>query len=241
LTVLILAGPISSLLRRKGKAYGGSGDDELYGDRGYVEVYGGGGDDQINAGGGVDTSEGGAGDDSINAGDGNETSKGGDGNDTYSFSVADWGRDTVKDTAIPDEDPGTGNAVAIGDCFCVPAIPLTPVTIDLASKPGSPEVKNAAGTSTANWSGNIIDNVIAWNSANDTIIGNDAANHIFSDTPVHASRHDQDTVSAGGGDDVDDIGGDGVGDVVDCGDGSDTVHHDTGDTVTNCENEIIVP
>lgn len=133
--------------------------------------------------------------------------------------------------------------MAIGDCFCVPPTPLTPVTIDLASKPGSPEVRNAAGTSTANWSGNIIDNVVAWNSANDTIIGNDAANHIFSDTPVHASRYDQDTVSAGGGDDlvdVSDIGG-GAGDVVDCGDGNDTVHCDTGDAASNCESEIIGP
>ena len=108
------------------------------------------------------------------------------------------------------------------------------LTINLTSNPLEPEVKNAAGTGTINWSNSVISTVSSLATGDDTITGNAAANSIL-------SANGFDIVYGGEGDDFIDVD-DGAGaDWVDCGPGNDTVAYEgrtetsLGDTVTNCE------
>ena len=100
-------------------------------------------------------------------------------------------------------------------------------------------MKNASGTSTINWEGNVIQHVYGGN-GDDHITGNFSDNTIYGGLNADSSRAD--TISASVGDDeihVDDGFGD---DVVDCGENlladtdSDEVFFDSGDTIApNCE------
>lgn len=86
---------------------------------------------------------------------------GGDGEDNH------WGKDRIVDVAMPDNDPFTGNELDFGQLEAG----TTRLTIRLSSGPG-PEVRNASGTSTVNWDGDVID--IVWGGeGNDLITGND--------------------------------------------------------------------
>ncbi len=110
------------------------------------------------------------------------------------------------------------------------------LTINLVSSEDRPEVTNASGTSTVNWSGDVVDKAAGgW--GDDTIYGNDAANYIYAGA-VFVTAVGDDTVFAGGGDDtiwVTDLDENTRGDRVDCGEGNDTVRYDRGDVVKNCE------
>jgi len=108
----------------------------------------------------------------------------------------------------------------------------TSLTISLVLDSGSvPEVTNAAGTSTVNWSANVIDNVSNRGSGNDSIVGNNVTDWII-------SSGGNDTISTGEGDDLIEVQDGAGGDSVDCGENpgdDDAVFYDTGDTLTNCE------
>jgi hypothetical protein len=85
----------------------------------------------------------------------------------------------------------------------------------------------AIGTSTVNWSGNVIDDVFNNGAGYDSIRGNDAGNKIQSignyETGTSGSVE---LVRAEGGDDT-----------VDCGEGSDRVTYDNGDELIGCETQ----
>ena len=164
----------------------------------------------------------GPGEDLLSPGPGNDASNGGAGADLYSFGPDNWGRDRV-------EDPGTGNRIHLDDIG-------GDLTVTLSSSPLGPEVTDATGRSTVNWSDNVIDDVVSQNSGDDTIQGNAAANAIDS----FAGGGD-DVVFGGPGNDVINVGDGDDGDFVDCGEGNDTVERDgptttsLGDRVLNCE------
>lgn len=159
---------------------------------------------------------------------GNDRLYGGEAGDHYFFSSNNWGKDTIADTLMP-PDP-----FRIGDNNWVRFYRdvTTSLTINLVSDSGSiPEVTNAAGTSTINWSGNVIDNVSNRSPGNDSIVGNSVTNWII-------SSGGNDTISTGGGDDFIEVQDGAAGDSVDCGEDAgddDAVFYDTGDTLTNCE------
>lgn len=198
---------------------GKGGNDTLKGFGSSDELYGGKGNDQIFGGAANDTLHGGLGRDSL---------FGQDSGDTYAFETNSWGKDTITDTLISDNEVTTANKLFFGKAL------TTALTINLVSDSASvPEVKNAAGTSTVNWSDNVIDNVENYSSGNDTIGGNSVANYIRSEGGA-------DNISSGGGNDFIDVVDGASDDVVNCGGiifpDNDTVRFDTGDTVTNCEN-----
>ena len=179
------------------------------------------GDDDLYGQGGSDKLLGSPGRDQLYGGSGSEALAGGEGEDEYRFDTDGWGKDTITDTEVPDDNPSRGNEVVF------PPAVSDSLTIDLNSGEG-PEVENSAGTSTVNWSGNVIDIVLDGSSSNDEITGNGVPNLIL-------SFNGADHIEGRGGDDklwVDDGVGD---DTVDCGEGNDSVRYDTGDTVTNCE------
>lgn len=96
----------------------------------------------------------------------------------------------------------------------------------------------ATGTSTVNWSGNVIDDVFNNGAGYDNIRGNDAGNKIQSignyETGTSGSVE---LVRAEGGDDIIYVA-DSVGDdTVDCGEGSDRVTYDNGDELIGCETQ----
>jgi Ca2+-binding RTX toxin-like protein len=215
---------------------GTDGVNVMYAKAGGDRLYGFGSQDRMHGQGDNDRLFGGADDDQLYPGRGRDALGGSDGHDFYHFYTNRWGKDTITDTAVSDNDPGTGNGVKLG-------VGDASLTIDLNSGP-VPEVKNASGTSTVNWDGNVIDNATNDGSGNDQITGNDVANRIM-------SLNGDDIVLAREGDDliyVDDGYG---GDTVNCGENvggdatsldNDTVHYDnpgiyngTSDVVTNCE------
>ena len=85
-------------------------------------------------------------------------------------------------------------------------------------------MKNASGTSTIDWDGDVIDNAYA-GSGNDTIMGNGAGNK----------------TNGGGDDDVIDVGDGAGGDNVGCGDGNDTVYRDPPDPANNDPGDTVSP
>jgi len=204
--------------------FGRGGNDRLYGFEESDELYGGKGNDKLF--GGPNNPVGFA--DQLDGGPGNDVLDGGEGNDIFYYTTNSWGKDTIIETAISDTDTNTGNKVNLQ-----PAV-TAPVTINLVSDSGpSPEMTTADGTSTVNWSGNVIDRVESYSGGDDTINGNPAANSIVSLNGIS-------TVSSGGGNDVVNVFDGAPGDTVDCGGilvpDNDTVYFDVGDTVTNCEN-----
>ena len=186
---------------------------------------------------GNDKVYGGRGIDSLYGNLGNDTLYGGHHGDSHGFVEGnEWGNDHISDTSIVDNDYQTGNTIV----FANDSQPLTTnLTINLNSDSGPvPEVKNAAGTSTINWSGNVIDNVMDHGSGNDEITGNDASNHLFSAGDNDALTDD--TIYGLGGDDSIVVDDNFAGDTVDCGEGeNDEVRYDSDDTVTNCEKRYL--
>ena len=162
---------------------------------------------------------------------GNDVSDGGDAYDQYYFETDKWGKDTITDTL--------NNTLPVGNEVIFSESLTNGLTIKLASDPLSPEVTDAAGTSTINWSDNVIPNIKNYASGSDSITGNDFVNNIRSEGEL-----DQDQVFAQGGNDFIWVADGGGRDSVDCGDGTDTVYYDTLDpgfpasrldTATNCE------
>lgn len=207
---------------------GTAGRNDMFARGGGDTLKGFGGEDGLLGQKGNDRLLGGDLDDALYPGPGNDASNGGEGEDGYQFD-ANWGTDTITDTAIPDADPRTGNYVTLSINV------QSNVTIKLASDSGpAPEMRDASGANTVNWSGNVVDNVVSDSPGNDTIEGNPSTNNIF-------VRGGANEIFAGGGNDLIDArdtagGGDPDGDFVDCGDGIDTVFYDSpGDTVFNCE------
>lgn len=207
--------------------FGERGDDRLYGKEESDELYGGKGKDKLF--GGPNNPVGFA--DQLDGGPGNDALAGGEGdNDIYYYFANSWGKDTITDTAVSDTNPDTGNKINLQ-----PSV-TTHVTINLISDSGpAPEMKNADGTSTVNWSGNVIDRVESYATGAITIDGNSVANNIRSQNGPPVS-----TISSGGGSDIVAVVDFAPGDIVNCGGtiipDNDTVFYDTGDTVTNCEN-----
>lgn len=203
---------------------GTDGDNYMYARAGGDTLRGFAGDDLLNGQAGNDKVFAGPGDDYLQPGSGNDALDGGQGDDDYDFLVNTWGRDTITDSTLSDNDQGSGNRVQFYTGSS------TDLTINLVST-DRPEVTNASGTSTVNWSGNVIDKVYSRNRGNDTITGNAAANII-------GSQRGTDTISGGGGDDYVYVTDGTGGDVVDCGEDAeddDAVFYDTGDKLTNCE------
>jgi Ca2+-binding RTX toxin-like protein len=206
--------------------FGMRGDDRLLGNEESDELYGGKGRDKLFGGpnnpvGFADQLDGGPGNDALNGGEGD--------NDIYYYFSNSWGKDTITETAVSDTDPNTGNKINLQ-----PSVTTT-VTINLVSDSGPvPEMKNGDGSSTVNWSGNVIDRVESYSNGDDTINGNPAANHIRSQNGVSV-------VSSGGGSDVVSVADFAPGDTVDWGGtvinpDNDTVIFDAGDVINNnCE------
>lgn len=215
---------------------GTAGADNMFGERGDDRLYGKEESDELSGGKGRDKLFGGPNNpvgfaDRLDGGPGNDALAGGQGdNDIYYYFANSWGRDTITDTAVADTNPDTGNKINLQ-----PSV-TTHVTINLVSSDSAPEMKNGAGTSTVNWSGNVIDRVESYATGRITIDGNPAANSIRSQNGPPVS-----TISSGGGSDVVAVVDFAPGDTVNCGGtiinpDNDTVFYDTGDTVTNCEN-----
>ena len=200
--------------------YGLGGDDLLKGVGGGDVFYAGGGDDEVFGGNGADI---------VHSGSGNDALRGGEKDDMYVFERS-VGRDTVIDGRRRDGLASTGNEVEIGDKVVGGA------TVNLNSSPTAPEVRSPGSTGTMNWSNDVIDVVTNDSPGQDVIRGNDAANQVTLD-PNSAA----DTIYGLGGDDSIDARDGEPNDTVNCGenaDGSpdnDTVSHDPGDTLLNCE------
>lgn len=217
------------------KLLGSSGVDDIFGLRGDDRLLGNEESDELSGGKGRDRLFGGPNNpvgfaDRLDGGPGNDALSGGDGNDIYYYLANSWGKDVITEAAIPDTDPGTGNKINLQ-----PSV-TTPVTINLVSDSGpAPEMRNGDGTSTVNWSGNVVDRVESYSGGDDVIDGNPAANDIRSQNGVSV-------VSSGGGNDVVNVFDSAPGDTVDCGGvvvaDNDTVYADPGDTVTRCENRL---
>ncbi len=218
----------------RGTCFGTPGADLLKGTPGNNIIYGrGGGDtlkgfdseDWLNGDNGNDELLGGGSTDHLWGDPGKDVLKGGEDPDEYNYYwYEDWGHDTIIDTS--------GNSLFFYSL-------RTDLHIDLNSGWG-PEVENESGTSTVNWSGDVIAGVSNNSHGDDVILGNEAANVISSGAVGATVGHDSggdDYVNARGNNDtvyVEDTFGN---DVVDCGGGSeDTVYFDEGiDVIRNCE------
>jgi RTX calcium-binding nonapeptide repeat (4 copies) len=163
---------------------------------------------------------------------GNDVLKGGVGPDRYEFRFQSGGKDTITDApeSLDPTSPGWElDEVEIGYALS------QSVTIDLVSSASEPEVTNASGTNTINWSGDIIDKVRNFDPENDTVTGNPARNFI-------QSSAGNDAISSGGGGDYIDVEDFDGGDTVDCGAGEDTVRFNVGDSINdNCETKVEFP
>lgn len=231
--------------------YGTERDDRMLGTDGLNDMYARGGNDVLKgfrgndglrSDEGDDRLFGGAGDDYLDPGPGDDALNGGAGLNSYYFPDAEgdpWGHDTIAATS-PDHG------------YDLLFYSSNGLTINLASSEERPEVTNASGTSTVDWSGDVVDNTYG-TYGDDTIRGNDETNHIhavlrswWGYDPVGS-----DVVFAEGGDDFvwvrdygpgkygvyDDVVSKDARDYVDCGTGTDVVYYDEDDKVRNCEVE----
>lgn len=199
--------------------YGRGSADILKGLDNGDRLYGQGGGDRLLGGAGLDFLVGGAGNDEL---------KGGAGANDYFFGP-NWGKDSITD------DTSTGNKLYFYENGS--GVVTDSLTINLTAGPG-PQVKNATGTNTIDWEGNVISGVIS-GQGSDHITGNLQANVIYDN---YASPADFDSISTGGGNDVINVDDGPSGDTVNCGESlvflptdNDTVYYDASDTVTNCE------
>ncbi len=246
---LVLAGGVALAITKQCQTeiecIGTPEGDELLGTSGSDWMFGRGGGDVLKGFGewdglqgeaGNDELLGGAGGDDLYGGPGTDALKGQGDGDAYRFETGNWGRDTITDASASDNDHRTGNGI-----FFERAVGAN-LRITLVSSPERPEVTDAAGANTANWSNNVIDNVYNDKaSGDDTIDGNPAANFI-------RSEGGKDDVYAGGGNDHIDVSDGDGGDFVNCGGAffspdNDTVFYDgptqwdLGDVVRKCENK----
>lgn len=204
----------------------GYGDDTVFGGDGADELHGNDGDDLLYGDAGADDLYGDRGNDVLRGGDGGQYKPA---EDRYYFSAnVGWGRDTIVDAMPRASVPSTSNAVIVGS-----TTPGAAVTVYMGSSSARSEVRNAGGTETVNWSGNVVNILSLSSSADDEVYGNDSANSIY-------VKKGADQVRAAGGDDyvdvyelpwVDNAGSD----TVDCGPGNDTVTHNADDTLLDCE------
>ena len=185
-----------------------AGGDTLKGFGEMDYMYGQGGADSLLGGPALDDLIGGAGNDEL---------RGGAGADFYFFGDG-WGKDTITDEATPKTqlsflDPYAGTATAN-------------LVVDLVSGSG-PEAKNASGTNTINWGGNVIFSVVSGN-GRDHITGNALANVINANggADTISGKAGDDTMIGGDGDDEIDVDDQSFGDSVYCGAGEDTVYYD---------------
>jgi hypothetical protein len=170
--------------------------------------------------------------DELSGGKGNDALAGGDSvPDDYLFLDANWGNDTIQDKPNHFE---VGNRI-----FLIRKRTFTGTIItDLNSSSAKPEVKKVGGTSTINWGGNAIEDVVG-SAGNDQITGNDDGNFLYDEEP----NTDTDTIFGGGGNDEIYVNDGAGGDTVDCGgtvinSDTDTVYFDTGDIINaNCERQ----
>ncbi len=155
--------------------FGREGGDTLKGFGEGDALLGQRGDDKLDGGVGQDLLIGGADDDKLRG----ETAL-----DIYYFERPDWGRDTIA------EDSPSRNILRLpdGERFGGTVTTMSPDSGPL------PEVRNAASGSTVNWKGEVVAVVIG-STGNDTITGNDAANHIFDG---EGREGDRDTISGAG-------------------------------------------
>lgn len=210
---------------------GTDGNDTLVGNEADQTIFGRGGDDTLKGLGGADYLRGdgkigesgndklfgGSDSDTLYGDAGNNILRGEAGKDIYLFQFNSRGRDT-----IIDDKTLSRNSID------VVASSTSKLIINLDSSPNVSEVRDAAGTRTVNWSGDVIDQVFTYGPSADTVRGNAAAN-------LMESRGNRDSLYGVEGNDeinvFDRVGGD----IVDCGAGNDVVIYDTGDTVSNCE------
>jgi hypothetical protein len=215
------------------KMRGAGGADVISGQEGADTVSGQDGPDTLAGGLGKDALSGAKGKDRLIGAEGDDALNGGSADDTYSFTINDWGDDTITDTTTADTDPLTGNFAEFG----FPDPLTTSVTVNLTTSANSPEASNGTLTGTVNWSNNAVDGVYVGTTQDDTVRGNGLANMLV----VKGDDVSGDDVFGGAGNDwisVSDFEG---GDFVDCGEDGvgvaddDQVFFDAGDTITNCE------
>jgi Ca2+-binding RTX toxin-like protein len=189
--------------------YGRAGGDTLKGFGETDYMYGQGSADRLLGGPGLDDLIGGAGNDAL---------RGGEGLDYYLFGDG-WGKDTITDAATPNTQ------LTFLDSQKGPV--MNNLVVDLAPGPG-PEAKDAGGTNTVNWEGDVIYNVYG-GYGDDNITGNAADNVIngnVGDDAIVGGEGD-DTIDGYWGDDVIDVDDQSFGDNVHCGPGQDTVYYDS--------------
>jgi Ca2+-binding RTX toxin-like protein len=213
----------SDLMKGKG------GSDVLRAEEGSDELRGAAGSDILYGHSGPDALYGGEGPDRLLGDVGNDVLKGGADHDRYEFRFESWGKDTITD--VPESLGPNSYGWELDEVEIGYALTQS-VTINLVSSASEPEVANASGMSTINWSGNAIDKVRNYNPNNDMVTGNPARNYI-------QSFEGNDTISSGEGDDYIDVRDFDRGDTVDCGEGDDTVYFNVGDLINaNCERQF---
>lgn len=207
--------------KRNDRLIGTAGGDAIQGRDGNDLIEGGEGDDNaIRGDRGEDRLLGGPGRDHLIGGPDRDELEGGPDFDFYGFEQG-WGKEVIVDTPIVATDLNTGHQVRFDGV-------TDDLTIRLSSGPGR-EVSNKARSSTLDWEGDLIDQVID-GKGDDTITGREVGDNIQLFNPG------ENVVFALGGDDfVYSRNGKG-GDEIDCGAGAnDEVRPDAGDTHVNCE------
>jgi Ca2+-binding RTX toxin-like protein len=211
---------------------GSEGRDFMFGKGRGDTLIGFGGTDILNGQDGADKLFGGLDNDELYGGPGNDALNGGEGVVDHYYFGASWGKDTITDSG-----PREGlNFVEYANGEHLPV--SADLTINLNPGDG-PEVKNASGTNTINWEGNLFEDVYP-GSGDDQITGDSLSNEIFASEYGGA-----DTISTGAGNDYIAVNDGAPDDVVDCGEtlnntsDDDMVLADSGDQVaTNCERKI---
>jgi Ca2+-binding RTX toxin-like protein len=209
---------------------GTDGSDFIYG-RGRADTLSGfGAFDQLYGQGGADKLFGSSGNDQLIGGSGKDALGGGEGIDTYYFGDG-WGKDSLSDYV------SSTNEIRFSSVPYQGVVVTNDLIIDLTSGTG-PEVRNASGTNTINWEGNVIDDVQS-GYGDDEIMGNASANLIV-------GAGGADTIFGEGGDDEIRVNDNSTGDIVHCGEGDDTVLYDANlvlsDSIdSDCEHPIPNP
>lgn len=231
------------------------GDDTVYGSDGNDIVYGNEGDDTIYAGSGSDFVFGGDGEDILDGGEGNDFLYGGSGNDTYIFGK-NYGTDIIVDsegvsTIIITNDISldeidiisVGENVVISirgseDKLIISGFAENPdsyvlevggETVLISNSLTSGESEFLSGSKNGDYIENGDNLIIAGDSGDDRIIGNDRDELVFGDSGNDQLLTDDgdDVVFGGSGDDYIN-GGDGN-DILDGGSGSDFIDGGAGD------------
>jgi hypothetical protein len=190
------------------EVYGQEGNDKLSGADGGDYLNGSSGSDFLNGGNSGDALEGGIGDDEVyggpdesndevfvTGGDGDDLLDGGKGNDTYYFWVSFSHPETGWHATISDSDinPAPGQDVSSGDKLDF-ELWWKDLTITLSPGPG-PEVTDAKGTSTIQWSAPGEFYSVYGGGGDDVMTGDEWPNRLM-------GSGGSDTINGGGGNDV---------------------------------------